>query len=178
MRVIFSKLFSFFMSTFIFIKAKYLYGTYSTFTNISKHTLFKTNILETLAVDLTISITKNNFIADISKIIIDVRDKYNFTVNEMYVVLFKLGMLTETFLNSPDKLLRGALDLPDRFSKEDLIKFEQLLVAQIKLKTQNLIKNYELYLKEKNSAAKEIETDPDILIDRWLEQNEKLKKNN
>jgi len=164
------------------VRASNVFGTKSDFKTISTGLFTNDRLINEINKDLIVSIISNNFIADPSNLITRYKANYDFTVNEFYVLMFKIGMLTKVYIDDSTKLLQEALYLKDVFSKEELSKLEGLLKVQEDVKDDNLLHNYEQFKlkQEKLEASIEIdeeETDPDKLIDNWLAKRDRERKN-
>jgi len=152
------------------IKARHVNGSLQEYNIISSETFADALLLKSIARDLVLSIVANDFTARPAKIIMLFKDKYNFTVNEFFVLMFKLGMVTNSYVENSTELLEEALKLSDILDDEQIEVIHRMLDAQRDLNAQKLKEGYEAYKATQDIASRD-ETDPDVLIDNWLAKN-------
>ena len=121
------------------------------------------------------SIIDNEFVADPSKLILELRKRHNFTVNEFYIILFKIGLLTGSYTTNPILLLKDAIKMTEYYSEKQIESFKVMLETQQIQDDEKLEAEYKA-LKQRRIDAKiraGEELDADTLIDNWLAKNKK-----
>lgn len=151
-------------------------GGFTEYSDISTTAFTHEKLLQDMKNDVIVLIVNNDFIANPAVILSFFKRNYDFTINEFAVLSFKLGLMTKLYIDNPVLLLEDAIKLNDIFTKESILRLEDLLKKQIIYDdsiSEKEHKEFEIKLKEKEQEAKLKANDPDALIDDWLRKNKK-----
>ena len=143
-------------------------GTYTDYTNIL-NTSF--NNKEDLIVDLVQHIVSNDFVISPAHILVIYKDKYDFSLDEFLVLVFKLGMISRSYIDKPATLLEDASTLNSIYSPETINDFKKLLKAHADNDEIRVRALYAEYIKNEKAINKD---DADKQIDDWLAKNKKV----
>lgn len=161
----------------IFYKNKVEFITrYNIYNNISTLSFINKDLLHSIYTDIVVLIVKDDFMIDPAKILAFFEYNYNFTKDELCMLSFKIGILTNTYVRNPTMLLEDAGKLTDIFTKEKIVYIKKLLDKQIKYNEDNLIEEYNILEKKKEEEDRLIRLknkDPDALIDDWIKKHKK-----
>jgi len=92
-------------------KISELPGEYSDYNNIL-NTKFHSDIdFDAITKDLIKLIVTNDFVVNPAQIIMIYKDKYDFSINEFLILLFKLGMVSKLYIDNPKALVQSAIVL-------------------------------------------------------------------
>ena len=131
--------------------------------------------VESISNDLLYHIITNDFIINPAQLIVIYKNNYNFTVNELYILLYKIGLISRVYIDNPNLLITDALKSKHIFSKEQ-VSLLKTLENDFK-ETVPVVKPEENILlnKVKNDIAI-TNSEADELIDQWLIKFNKVKR--
>ena len=146
-------------------------GTYTDYTNIL-NTSFN-NKGEIIA-DLIQHIVSNDFSISPSNLIVFYKEKYDLSLNEFLMLLFKVGMIARSYIDDPITLLNAAMTLDNIYSPAVLDEFQSLILNYEREDEIRLRESYDEYIRKTAAMQQESPVDDaDKQIDDWLAKNKK-----
>jgi hypothetical protein len=147
-------------------------------TALSKTAFIHPARLRVIHQDLITLIVASNFVAKPGTILSFYVRNYDFSIDEFVILSYKLGMLTQTYIDNPKFLLEDALQMRDVFTEETIEYLEKSLNEEIAREAKEITKKVEEFKikleDEKNKFNLNDEDDEaNKQIDEWLKRNKK-----
>ncbi len=122
--------------------------------------------------DFVYLIISNEFAINPAQLIMFYKEHYDFTIDEFFIILFKLGVASEMYVNDPKSLISDALTIPNKFNEKQLVYLNKLKKTY-ELEDSTEKKHFDDSINKINAKKNISNDDANRMIDFWKTNKKK-----